>query len=69
MIKYKKLSCLPHQSGKLKKEAIIQFLVVYLLGIMVFSSFISAGLGMKWTSESVQVKEGESVCLNSKIIL
>jgi hypothetical protein len=49
----------------MKKEAIIKFLVVFLVWIVIFSSFISAGLGIKWTSESVMVNEGERVCLNS----
>jgi len=49
----------------MKKRIITRGLVVFLLGIMVFSSFISAGLGIKWSQESIMVNEGDSVCLNS----
>ena len=48
----------------MKRVITIKCLVVFLLGIMVFSSFISAGLGIKYTGQSALVDEGEKVCLN-----
>jgi hypothetical protein len=47
------------------KEIVFGFLVLF--GILIFSSFVSAGIGIKWSEESALVKEGGKACLTYSV--
>lgn len=48
-----------------KKEA--RFILLFLFVIVMFTSFLSAGVGIKWDQESKLVNEGERTCLTYNI--
>jgi len=47
----------------MKRKNLLFFEIIFVFGIFIFSSFVSAGVGIKWGQETALIPESTSTCM------